>query len=192
MHKPALEAAPLVLVAMGGHAFIQKDQQGTIEDREQNAAYIAKQLMYLVQRDYRMVVTHGNGPQVGHLLLQNEVEGIQAPKMPLDVLVAMTEVDNALVQERQQELHIELLEQQIENSTNTLREARARYREGLSDFLPVLTSLTSLQLTELNLLTARRQLISYRIQLYRALGGTWTHDLVAPEIAPRDEEEDAG
>jgi len=91
MDKPTLEAAPLVLVAMGGHAFIQKDQQGTIEDHEQNAAYIAKQLMYLVKRDYRMVVTHGNGPQVGHLLLQNEVEGIQAPKMPLDVLVAMTE-----------------------------------------------------------------------------------------------------
>ena len=91
MDKPTLESAPLVLVAMGGHAFIQKDQLGTIEDHEQNAAYIAKQLMYLVKRDYRMVVTHGNGPQVGHLLLQNEVEGIQAPKMPLDVLVAMTE-----------------------------------------------------------------------------------------------------
>jgi carbamate kinase len=91
MDTSSWETAPLVLVAMGGHAFIQKDQQGTIEDHEQNAAYIAQQLMYLFERDYRMVVTHGNGPQVGHLLLQNEVEGVEAPKMPLDVLVAMTE-----------------------------------------------------------------------------------------------------
>ena len=82
---------PIALVAMGGHAFIQSDQRGTIEDHESNAKGIAKVLMTLVERDYRLVITHGNGPQVGHLLLQHEMAKSESPEMPLDVLVAMTE-----------------------------------------------------------------------------------------------------
>ena len=81
---------PIALVAMGGHAFIQPDERGTIEDHESNAKSIAKVLMTLVDRDYRLVITHGNGPQVGHLLLQNETAKSESPPMPLDVLVAMT------------------------------------------------------------------------------------------------------
>ncbi|MEM9187956.1 MAG: hypothetical protein AAGF12_02175, partial [Myxococcota bacterium] len=50
-----------------------------------------------------------------------------------------------------------------------------------SDFLPVINALTSLQTTQLTLLTAQRQRISNRVQLYRALGGTWTMAMVAPE-----------
>ncbi|MEM9494175.1 MAG: RND transporter, partial [Myxococcota bacterium] len=46
---------------------------------------------------------------------------------------------------------------------------------------PVLSSLESLQRAQLNLLLARRQLLSYRIQLCRALGGTWTQSLEEPE-----------
>ena len=82
---------PIALVAMGGHAFIQSDQRGTIEDHESNAKGIAKVLMTLVDRDYRLIITHGNGPQVGHLLLQHEMAKSESPEMPLDVLVAMTE-----------------------------------------------------------------------------------------------------
>jgi carbamate kinase len=82
---------PIALVAMGGHAFIQSDERGTIEDHERNAQNIATVLMTLVERDYRVIITHGNGPQVGHLLLQNEMAKGESPDMPLDVLVAMTE-----------------------------------------------------------------------------------------------------
>ena len=82
---------PIALVAMGGHAFIRPEEKGTIEDHESNAGTIAKVLMTLVERDYRLVITHGNGPQVGHLLLQNEMAKSVSPEMPLDVLVAMTE-----------------------------------------------------------------------------------------------------
>lgn len=85
------ESPPIALVAMGGHAFIQSGEHGTIEDHERNAKSIAAVLMTLVERDYRLVITHGNGPQVGHLLLQNEMTKSEAPGMPLDVLVAMTE-----------------------------------------------------------------------------------------------------
>ncbi|MFW5741555.1 MAG: RND transporter, partial [Myxococcota bacterium] len=55
-----------------------------------------------------------------------------------------------------------------------------RYQQGLTDFLPVLTSLQILQSSEQALLTSERQLISHRIQLCRALGGTWTAELDKP------------
>lgn len=82
---------PIVLVAMGGHAFMQKGEKGSIEEHERNAAKIAQLLMSLVERDYHLVITHGNGPQVGSLLLQHEMARAEAPQLPLDVLVAMTE-----------------------------------------------------------------------------------------------------
>ena len=82
---------PIVLVAMGGHAFMQKGETGTIEEHQRNADVIAGLLMTLVERDYRLIVTHGNGPQVGSLLLKNELTREELPEMPLDVLVAMTE-----------------------------------------------------------------------------------------------------
>jgi carbamate kinase len=85
------EPRRLVLVAMGGHAFMQKGEAGTIGDHERNAERIAGLLMDLVRREFDVVITHGNGPQVGTLLLQNEVARNEAPPMPLDVLVAMTE-----------------------------------------------------------------------------------------------------
>ncbi len=82
---------PIVLVAMGGHAFMQPGEKGTIEDHERNADAIAALLMNLVERGYHLVITHGNGPQVGSLLLQQELARAEVPPLPLDVLVAMTE-----------------------------------------------------------------------------------------------------
>jgi carbamate kinase len=81
---------PIVLVAMGGHAFMQEGEKGTIEEHERNAEKIASLLMSLVEREYHLVITHGNGPQVGSLLLQQECARAEVPPMPLDVLVAMT------------------------------------------------------------------------------------------------------
>jgi carbamate kinase len=85
------ESQPIVLVAMGGHAFMQKGEEGNIEDHERNSDRIAELLMVLVERGLPLVVTHGNGPQVGNLLIQHEQSRSTVPAMPLDVLVAMTE-----------------------------------------------------------------------------------------------------
>ena len=79
-----LAGKPIVLVAMGGHAFMQKGEKGTIEEHERNAAEIARLLMTLVEKEYHLVITHGNGPQVGSLLLQQECAKDDAPAMPLD------------------------------------------------------------------------------------------------------------
>jgi carbamate kinase len=76
---------------MGGHAFIRGDESGTMEDHERNAERIAGLLMTLIDRDYRLIITHGNGPQVGNLLLQSESARDKTPELPLDMLVAMTE-----------------------------------------------------------------------------------------------------
>ena len=85
------EPRPIALVAMGGHAFMQKGESGTIQDHERNADRITGLLLTLIERGYDLIVTHGNGPQVGNLLLQHEQCRDDVPAMPLDVLVAMTE-----------------------------------------------------------------------------------------------------
>jgi carbamate kinase len=91
--RPDADAAPrpLVVVAMGGHAFLREGAEATIEEHQRNADRIAKLLMTLVERRHDIVLTHGNGPQVGALLLQQERSRKDVPPMPLDVLVGMTE-----------------------------------------------------------------------------------------------------
>jgi carbamate kinase len=84
-------ASPTVVVAMGGHAFILKGERGDDEDHDRNARAICRELMSLVDRGYKLVITHGNGPQVGELLRRNELAQQDLPVVPLDVLVAQTE-----------------------------------------------------------------------------------------------------
>lgn len=82
---------PIVLVAMGGHAFMQKGEKGTIEEHEHNADVIAELLMTLVERDYHLVITHGNGPQVGSVLRRVEMSSASVYPLPLEVCVADTQ-----------------------------------------------------------------------------------------------------
>jgi len=97
------------------------------------------------------------------------------------VLTAIQEVEDALIQERKQGEFLRQLEGQVSLAQDTLREARMRYRNGLSDYLPVLAALQSFQELERSRLTAKRSLLSFRVQLYRALGGAWTNELAPPE-----------
>jgi len=98
------------------------------------------------------------------------------------LLGAMAEVEGALVSEREQLRLIKELEEQVVVATQNLEEARNRYEKGIgqSGFLDVLTALRGQQSAQLSLLGARRRLISNRIQLCRALGGTWTQSLEVP------------
>lgn len=92
------------------------------------------------------------------------------------ILNALVEVESALVLERQERLRVEYLEDQVRLATVTLDATRDRYQSGLSDFLPVLTALTTRQAAQLELVSSRRLLVSYRVQLYRALGGSWPEE----------------
>lgn len=97
------------------------------------------------------------------------------------ILTALFEVESSLVLERQERLRIQYLEDEFRLANITLEATRDRYRAGLSDFLPVLTALATRQISELQLVASRRQLVSYRVQLYRALGGAWPEEFGEPE-----------
>jgi len=93
------------------------------------------------------------------------------------VLSAVQEVEDALVREHSQREYITRLEKQVDLARHTFTEARQRYATGLSDYLSVLNALQSLQQAEREALSARAGLLSFRIQICRALGGTWTAQL---------------
>jgi carbamate kinase len=79
------------VVALGGNALIQRKQRGTAEEQLQNAALAGKQIARLIKEGHQIVISHGNGPQVGNLLIQQERAKSEAPPMPLDTLTAMTQ-----------------------------------------------------------------------------------------------------
>ena len=81
---------PIVMVALGGNALVRKGQSGTIEEQFENLEVPVRQIARLSSR-YRIIVTHGNGPQVGHLLLQQETSSTALPRLPLEILVAQTQ-----------------------------------------------------------------------------------------------------
>ena len=97
------------------------------------------------------------------------------------ILTALTEVEGALALERYQQQSVMHLKEQLRLADVTLNSARIRYREGLTDFLQVLTAIATKQAAEIGLLSAQRQLVSNRIQLHRALGGEWPDDMKEPE-----------
>jgi carbamate kinase len=62
----------LAVVAFGGNALLQSGQKGTIGEQEKNAYETSEKLLVLIRdKNYQLVITHGNGPQVGNLLLNN-------------------------------------------------------------------------------------------------------------------------
>lgn len=80
---------PILLVALGGNALIRKGQSGTVAEQFKNLTVPVAQIARL-SKDFRVIITHGNGPQVGHLLLQQECCS-EAPRLPLEILVAQTQ-----------------------------------------------------------------------------------------------------
>lgn len=74
-----------VVVALGGNAILQPKQAGTIEEQMENVLNASKNIVKLVEAGYEVVIAHGNGPQVGNILLQNAAGRDQVPAMPLYV-----------------------------------------------------------------------------------------------------------
>jgi carbamate kinase len=82
-------ARKTLLIALGGNALIRKHQRGTIREQFSNLELPMRQIARLSRR-FRVIITHGNGPQVGNLLLQQECCDT-VPKLPLEILVAQTQ-----------------------------------------------------------------------------------------------------
>ncbi len=93
----------LAVVALGGNALLRGNQAGTIEEQEQNTTDTLENLIYLIKEGYNLVISHGNGPQVGNILMRNDAgeEMYNIPQMPLDVCVADSQGGIGYMIERQ-------------------------------------------------------------------------------------------
>jgi len=109
-----------ILVALGGNAIKRAEERGTVEEQFRNVSETCKHILEIIRKGYRVVITHGNGPQAGNLLIQQEEASGVVPPQPLDIVGAMTQGQIGY-----------MLQQTL---TNYLR------REGLN--LPVATVLT--------------------------------------------------
>jgi carbamate kinase len=82
-------ARPILIVALGGNALVRTGESGTVEEQFKNLSVPVAQIARL-SKEFRIIITHGNGPQVGHLLLQQECCP-QVQRLPLEILVAQTQ-----------------------------------------------------------------------------------------------------
>lgn len=80
----------LAVVALGGNALLRGDQIGTIDEQEENTTKTLENLVFLIKEGYNLVITHGNGPQVGNILMRNDAgeQMYQIAQMPVDICVA--------------------------------------------------------------------------------------------------------
>lgn len=80
-----------IVVALGGNALTRANEGGTYAEQRHNADLVCRELTRLVEQGFQLVLTHGNGPQVGNLILQQEGMASQLPPMPSDVCGAMSQ-----------------------------------------------------------------------------------------------------
>ena len=80
-----MSALGTAVVALGGNAILQRGQKGTADEQFENIRVTSWHIAQMIDAGWRVVVAHGNGPQVGNILLQNEEARHIVPPMPLDV-----------------------------------------------------------------------------------------------------------
>jgi carbamate kinase len=85
------QASRLAVVAFGGNALLRAEDRGTQEEQIARAKQAARWLAEIVRHGYKLLVVHGNGPQVGNILVQAEEASTKIPPQSLDVCVAQTE-----------------------------------------------------------------------------------------------------
>lgn len=93
----------IAVVALGGNALLRGNQEGTIKQQKKNTYDTCLNLVELIKNHFELVITHGNGPQVGNILLRNEAgyNIYKIPKMPLDICVADSQGGIGYMIERQ-------------------------------------------------------------------------------------------
>jgi len=97
-----------ILLAVGGNSLIRAGEKGTIAEQRTNARRTAAEIVRLIRDGYRIVLTHGNGPQVGAALLRSERGASQVPGHPLDVCGASTQGEIGYLLEQSLQTELEL------------------------------------------------------------------------------------
>ena len=97
------DSKKIAVVALGGNALLHGNEPGTIQQQEKNTYDTCIHLIKLIKDGYNIVITHGNGPQVGNIMLRNEAgyKEHRIPKMPLDICVADSQGGIGYMIERQ-------------------------------------------------------------------------------------------
>ncbi|HOP09060.1 MAG TPA: carbamate kinase [Candidatus Methanofastidiosa archaeon] len=80
-----------ILLALGGNAIFRSDQHGTFNEQYGNINKVSDAIVSLLKNDNQVIITHGNGPQVGMLLIQQDESKDVSPEQPMDVLGAMSQ-----------------------------------------------------------------------------------------------------
>lgn len=80
-----------VLVALGGNAILRYKEKGTANEQLENIRKTSRHLVHLIKNGYKIAITHGNGPQVGDILIKNELSSDMLPPMPLDICGAQSQ-----------------------------------------------------------------------------------------------------
>jgi carbamate kinase len=101
-----------MLIAVGGNSLIRAGEKGTVSEQLANARRTAAAIIGLIQRGYHLIITHGNGPQVGAALLRSERAADQVPGHTLDVCGAATQGEIGYL--LTQSLHDELTQHRID------------------------------------------------------------------------------
>ncbi len=80
-----------IVIALGGNALKLPQQKGSFEEQFANVRAASHHILEFIQHGFEVVITHGNGPQVGNLLVQQEAGSSQVPAQPLEICSAMTQ-----------------------------------------------------------------------------------------------------
>ncbi len=87
----ATDKKKLIVIALGGNAIKQAGEKGTFKEQYEHVETTCDELVKMNALGYKLVITHGNGPQAGSLLIQHEEGKLRVPAQPLDVVGAMTQ-----------------------------------------------------------------------------------------------------
>jgi carbamate kinase len=90
----------IALVAFGGNAMLPDNQKGLQSEQMRNAQKAAELMVHIISKGYELIIVHGNGPQVGNLLIQMDEAAAKIPPYSLDVCDAMTEGSMGFMLER--------------------------------------------------------------------------------------------
>jgi carbamate kinase len=107
-----------IVIALGGNAIKQWNQKGSAEEQFENVKRSCSHIVKIIKRGFHIVITHGNGPQIGNLLIQQERGIREVPPQPVDICDAMTQGQIGYM--IQQVLINELKDARIDRSVVTL------------------------------------------------------------------------
>jgi carbamate kinase len=111
------ETKQIAVIAFGGNALLPPEDSGTHEEQVARAKQAARWLAEIVRHDYHLVIVHGNGPQVGNIMVRAEEASTKIPPQPLDVAVAQTEGSIGFLLQQQMRNRLEFLGHSAEVAT---------------------------------------------------------------------------